>query len=275
MKMLRRLFLYYSLLLSFLIFLSSQFHIKLFFLPVVIYLLIKSGGKIFKSISIVQIFTSRLFLYYNCILVSTLVVGGFLGVKSNTDLIIALFFSPLALYFGVQVLPRRKQALRFTQTIIPEPLPLPITSNKHPEKRHPEGVQALTPNALKGFDTDRRMFLKLVGSAGLGLFILSIFTKKAQAAFFGSVPGPGTVALKDTTGAQIDPAIKQPTDGYKISEVDDSSPAFYGFINKDGAWFIMKEGTAGDFRYTKGAISFTTNWTNRAALTYDYFHNVF
>ena len=109
----------------------------------------------------------------------------------------------------------------------------------------------------------------------ISLFLFSVFTQKAHGAFFGSVPGPGTVSLKDTSGAQIDPAIKTPTDGYKISQIDDSSPAFYGFIDKTGAWFIMKEDSTGAYRYAKGSSSFSTNWTNRAILSYDYFDAIF
>ena len=119
------------------------------------------------------------------------------------------------------------------------------------------------------------MFLKLIGSAGLSLFMFTLFTKRAEAAFFGSVPGPGTVSIKDSAGNKIDPSEKQPTDGYKITELDDSVPAYYGFINKDGAWFIQKEDSNGSYRYTKGPSGFTTSWTNRASLTYDYFDNVF
>lgn len=134
---------------------------------------------------------------------------------------------------------------------------------------------SLEPDRVTNLDIDKRAFIKLIGSAGLSVFLLSIFTKNAQAAFFGSVPGPGTVALKDTTGAQIDPAKHHPTDGYKISQLDDSVPAYYGFTEKGGAWFIMREDASGNYRYAKGASSFSTNWTNRASLTYDYFENVF
>ena len=125
-------------------------------------------------------------------------------------------------------------------------------------------------------DNDRRVFLKIIASAGAGLFMMSVFTKKTHAAFFGSVPGPGTIAVKDSTGAVIDPAIKTPTDGYKISEIDDaSSPAYYGFVDKTGAWFVMKEDSSGAYRYVKGNSNFSSNWTNRASLTYGYFDEIF
>lgn len=126
-------------------------------------------------------------------------------------------------------------------------------------------------------DYDRRQFLKLLGGGSIGLLAMSLFfPQKASAAFFGSAPGPGTVAIKDSSGNQIDPAIKEPTDGYKISELDDtSSPSYYGFLNKDGNWYIAEESASGSYRYIKGASGFTTNWGNRASLSYDTFDNIF
>lgn len=126
-------------------------------------------------------------------------------------------------------------------------------------------------------DLNRRQFLKLLGGSSVGIIALSLFfPQKASAAFFGSVPGPGTVSLKDSSGNQIDPAEKEPTDGYRISEIDDSSlPSYYGFVDKDSNWYIAKEDSSGSYRYVRGASSFSTNWTNRASLTYDYFDSIF
>jgi hypothetical protein len=68
-------------------------------------------------------------------------------------------------------------------------------------------------------------------------------------------------------------------DAYKISDKDDdASPNYYGFVSKNGAWYILKETVlagADTYRYAKGSSDYTTNWTNRASLSYDYYHNVF
>lgn len=59
---------------------------------------------------------------------------------------------------------------------------------------------------------------------------------------------------------------------------DDASPNYYGFTDKEGNWYIMREtisSGADTYRYTKGESNYDTNWTNRASLTYDYFYNVF
>ncbi len=201
----------------------------------------------------------KILTYYSFIIVTLIAVAGFLNAATVSQLIAAILFFPLTLFFWLRVFPKKQSALSLPKEILALK---PITSEEIKHK--------------KEFDMDRRTFIKLIGSAGLSLFFFSVFTKKAEAAFFGSVPGPGTVAIKDTAGTQIDPAQNHPTDGYKIAQLDDSTPAYYGFLNKTGAWFIMKEdSTTGDYRYAKGASGFSTNWTDRASLTYDYFDSVF
>lgn len=207
----------------------------------------------------------KLLIYYSFTLISIMTIIGFLSTTNYAHLASAVLFFPLFLYLLKIIFPRRKKAL-----IIPKQ----ATSKKTSAVVVPKIVEK--PTKLKRrLDVDKRMFIKLIGSAGISMFLLAIFTKKAQGAFFGSVPGPGTVAIKDTSGTQIDPAQHHPTDGYKISELDDSVPAYYGFMNKDENWFIMKEDSSGSYRYANGTSSFSTNWTNRASLGYDYFHNVF
>ena len=61
---------------------------------------------------------------------------------------------------------------------------------------------------------------------------------------------------------------------YKVSDVDDdASPNYFGFMDAAGAWYILKEDTtAKTYRYIAGKTDYTTNWTNRASLTYTYFN---
>lgn len=125
-------------------------------------------------------------------------------------------------------------------------------------------------------DPLKRKFLKIIGGSGLGILLLAIFKpKSAEAAFFGSTPSPGTFALKDDNGNKIDPAIKSPTDAYGVTQIDDSTPAYYGFVNKVGAWYITREDNNGSYRYIKGIGNFSVNWSNRSSLTYDYFDAIF
>lgn len=63
---------------------------------------------------------------------------------------------------------------------------------------------------------------------------------------------------------------------YKASDVDASggggggSPNYYGFLKSNGNWYILKE-EAGAYRYIFGTSGYTTNWTNRASLSYEYY----
>lgn len=188
-------------------------------------------------------------------------IGGFSTVQDVGQLLPAILTFPLLIYFGLAVAPKRTRAI-----LLPKQQVVP--------KKGQEVIETAEVTKLKPFDIDRRAFLKLIGSAGITIFLFSLFTKKAEAAFFGSVPGPGTIALKDSTGTVIDPAKHHPTDGYRISGVDDSSPAFYGFVHKDGDWFIMKEEADGDYLYYKkmaGDDDFATEWPNRGGFVYGYF----
>ena len=211
----------------------------------------------------------QLYIYYNFIICTALVIMGFLGAMSYAQLVSAILFYPLMLYFAYLIIPRNTKAI-----VLPKKEEV---KKKKPDKDKDGEVLELKKEGEEKtkYDIDRRAFIKLIGSAGLSLFLLSIFTKKAQGAFFGSVPGPGTVALKDTTGEKIDPAEKHPTDGYRVADMDDSSPSYYGFTDLDGNWFIIKEDTDGSYKYNKGAVNYTTNWTGRSGLSYDYYDVVF
>ena len=63
-------------------------------------------------------------------------------------------------------------------------------------------------------------------------------------------------------------------DNYKITDIDDdASPNYFGFVDADGGWYILKEDTsAKTYRYATDRSDYTTNWTNRATIDYDYFN---
>jgi virulence-associated protein VapD len=73
--------------------------------------------------------------------------------------------------------------------------------------------------------------------------------------------------------------LEDPLTPYKITDKDDdASPNYFGFTKKDGSWYIMKETVsagADTYRYVAGTEDYTTNWTNRASLSYDYFYATF
>lgn len=264
----------YSIALTIVIFLGSVFFgisnnnllLPAISLPVIAYFL-GSSLKIKRG--------KKITLYYSFILVTVMNIAGFASADSPSQFASAFLFVPITLYFWLQVKPKRNKKLPIEHGMLSIIPGTEISKNDEPEELKKIEDDYPAEKFGKSFELDRRMFLKLIGSAGLSVLMLALFTKKSHAAFFGSVPGPGTVALKDSTGAQIDPAIKHPTDGYRISQLDDSSPAYYGFTEKGGAWFIMKEDSSGNYRYVKGASDFSTNWTGRAGLTYDYYDVIF
>ena len=67
---------------------------------------------------------------------------------------------------------------------------------------------------------------------------------------------------------------------YQVSDVYNSdvsgysgSTNYYGFINSVGHWIILQEiAASGTYRYSSGQSSYSTNWTNRASLTYGYYN---
>jgi hypothetical protein len=158
----------------------------------------------------------------------------------------------------------------------PLPMVAPPISVKSTENTDVETSDEPIKERVAIVDIDKRAFLKMVGSLGLSVFLLSIFNKRTGDIFSGTPQVPETVTLKNSAGDKIDPVERQPTDGYRISEIDNSDTSFYGYTNKDGAWFIMKEDiNTGSFRYTRGDGNFPDNWNNRENFRYDYFSNVF
>lgn len=204
--------------------------------------------------------------FFSLIIASLVVIAAFITATTYTQLTVAVLLYPLLVFLISKTFPGLTQSSSPTKPI----LVTVVTPAVAPVVKSTEQV---TKNVI---DIDKRTFLKLIGGAGISLFLFSIFNKRAENLFFKSLPASGTVALEDSDGKKIDPAQKHPTDGYNISEIDDNIIAYFGFTNKDGSWFIMKEDTnTGSVRYTKANSNFPGNWSNRENLKYDYFDNTF
>ncbi len=235
------------------------------FTLVLIYLIFKKfiSGKISRFIFSIL----NLFCY---LLVAVIWLMNLLVAQSTLQLILGLTFTPLVFFFGLELVNQIKNLISHLNFRLPPTKPTPPP----PEKE-------LTQVQIS--DQSRRQFLKMAGSAGLGLAALTLVNpKKASASFFGSVPGPGTISIKDTGGNKIDPAAKQPTDGYKISKMDDTSSdtySYYGFVDQSGQWYIQRETTSGvgegDFLYCNGVSDFTTAWNDKENQTYESFDTIF
>lgn len=201
----------------------------------------------------------KILIFGSFIAASMLVAVTFVTSTTYTQLAIATLLYPPLVYFAFKCFPHKSYKTYINKPVIAIQ---PVTKSKK------ENVETV--------DIDKRAFLKLIGAAGFSFFIFSIFAKRAESLLFGKAAESGIAVLEDTTGNKINPAERQPTDGYIISEVDNGEFTFYGFVNKNGGWYIMKENPdTGSFRYTKGESNFPGGWNDRKLLNYDYFHNVF
>lgn len=202
----------------------------------------------------------RKFLIYSIFIVASMVeVLMFVTSETYTQLTVAILIYPILFYSGWRLLLRKRKKLRVEE-------PFRVEQPVETTKQDSGGI----------LDIGRRDFIRLIGAAGVSFFLYSIFSKRAEALFFGRSSDPGTTSLIDSKGKSVDPAERQPTDGYVISEIEDSDTPFYGFINKSGSWYIMKvDQDTGSFRYFRGELDFQGNWAKRKRLRYGYFHDVF
>ena len=231
---------------------------QILFIPVTIYLiytlfrqwLTKTPAFQFQGIWL------RILVYYCFIVAETLVAVSFISAHTPPEIISSIIFLPLGIYFFWLIWPRHNRALPLATVPITKPTP--------------------TPHAQINLDLDRRDFLKLLGTAGISIFLYNLlFKRNTTPMFLNNTPSPTPLGLKNAQGEVINPAEKSPTQGYYISQIDDSAISYYGFINHLGQWFIMRQDLDNSYRYIKGDKDFASNWSNRSQLTYDYFDNVF
>lgn len=192
----------------------------------------------------------------------------FVTATTYIQLVIAITLYPLLIFFVFKAFPRQAKA---------QALRKPAISAIEPSAKPAEVIEKTKKGNESVSDIDKRTFLKLIGATGISFFLISIFGRRAESLLFGQnftqTPIPTSNNLRNN---QDSVAAVSPTEGYKISEIDDNIIGYYGFTNPTGEWFIMKEDpNTGSFRYTKGNSDFPGNWNKRENLKYDYFYNVF
>lgn len=200
----------------------------------------------------------KVIIYPSFAIASIFVILVFLTSKTYTQLGIAVvLYLPLA-YFALRVFPRNS----WKTPIFTIQMPARPVQKVHKEKRERIDIA----------DVEKRTFLKLIGAAGISFFVFSLLGRRVDTLLFGKTVDSEINSLGGITGG----SSASPTEGYKISEIDDSVVSYYGFTNKNGGWLIMKEDTEGSsFRYSKGNSDFPAMWKNRESLQYDYFYNLF
>ncbi len=69
---------------------------------------------------------------------------------------------------------------------------------------------------------------------------------------------------------------QHPLEKYQLSDIARGDTEYWGYLDKDGNWYILRfNRSTGARRYTRGNSDYPTNWTSRTSLTYDYFNEVF
>jgi len=210
---------------------------------------------------------SRRTLTYSAFaVVGLMVILMFVTATTYTQLIAAVLLYPLAALFAFQIFVR--QTHKATVEAVKEVVEPVIKKAKIEE-------EVLNRSKVDVVDIDKRTFLKFVGAAGISFFLFSILGRRVDSLLFGRNVNTALTGVGNTGGGPV-ASQRNPTEGYRISEIDDSEYGFYGFINEEGAWFIMKEDVeTGSFRYAKGEANFSTNWKGRHELEYVYFHELF
>lgn len=62
---------------------------------------------------------------------------------------------------------------------------------------------------------------------------------------------------------------------HELSDIDDAgSPAYYGFVDADGGWYI-KRVTSTTVRFVRGSSGYAAAWTGRAGQTYGLYSDIF
>ena len=207
----------------------------------------------------------KVVLTYSSLTIASLVaIAGFITATSYAQLAAASLLYPLLVFFAYKVLPLKAKRPALERPVVEKKTLISSDAKTQEEKRNHVGI----------YDIEKRAFLKLIGATGLSFFLISIFGRRFEALLFGQNAAP-PAPIVSPPGGQTNIATASPTDGYKISEIDNGLVGYYGFTTKDGGWLIMKEDTnSGSFRYTKGVSNFPFNWNNRTNLRYDYFHNL-
>lgn len=207
---------------------------------------------------------TRTLTYSAFAVASILIIFGFVTAQTYSQLGVAVVLYPALIFTAFKIFPRIGWRLR--KITIPKPLKANHDRDETPKPQREPAYVA---------DIDRRTFIKLIGATGVSFFLFSILGRWAEAFFFGRTGQLG-INQQIGSGDQFALAGPSPTDGYKIADIAEGLVTYYGFINKDGAWLIMRNDTNDNsFRYAKDDSNFPGNWANRENLKYDYYYNLF
>jgi hypothetical protein len=208
----------------------------------------------------------NILLIYGSVFGFGLLVIDILAIKSWSHGLLVLLLMPLPIYLGKK-LKEKIGEKKSNKKIIVEKI-----SNK--EEAEIDG---------KIIDYSKRNFLKFLAGSGVASVVMFLFSKKnAHAAFFGNGSGSSSTYIKNSTGEKVDPAESSPTDGFGICDIGTvSTNNYYGYTDKKGRWYILRENAAGNsFQYASllnntGTTAYTNAWSTKTDLTYGNFNDAF
>ncbi len=213
--------------------------------------------------------SEKVLIVYSFLACFFLMIAGIFSARSTNQLLNAFVYLPLVFFFGTKIFHQLNIPL-FKPTVSKKPTAISKAVSSG-EDLSPSDHETQKEVA----DSNKRLFLQLIGTTGLSLLVMALFSRKARDTFLSGGSTLETVGLKDVSGKAINPAERLATDGYSITDIaDDSVPAYYSFVNTGGAWYIMQN-TSGTFRYAKGDSNYSASWDIRDKLRYDYFNKVF
>jgi hypothetical protein len=199
----------------------------------------------------------KVLTYISFAVASIAIVLMFVTAQTYEQLVVAILSYPILAYLSLNLFKKKTRVIQ-TNTL----------------ENPPQAIQVEEEVQSDSFDLDKRAFLKLLGAAGMSFFFFSLFKGRGTPLGLGS--SGGATIIENTSGQKINPAEKKPTDGYYISEIDDGDISFFGYINTEGAWYIMRQDNhSTSIRYVRGESDFAGSWSRRSDLSYDYFHNIF
>ena len=99
----------------------------------------------------------KILTYCTFVIVTLDVIIAFVTARTYPQLVVAIAFYPLLVYFAFKVFPRKRSQVAYKEHLAP--------------------IQPVAENAV---DDDKRAFLKLLGVSGFSLLLYSIFIKRPQ-----------------------------------------------------------------------------------------------
>lgn len=202
--------------------------------------------------------------YFSFVIASGVIILIFITATTYSQLASAVILYPALIFIALKIFPR----IDWGSPKILTPPP--------PKFKHEPQTATLKAQPAYIADVDKRFFIKFIGAAGISFFLFSLLGRRVEDLILGRTGGSGINSLPSTSSNQFGLDGPSPTNGYKISEISEGPITYYGYINQDGAWIIMRQDTnENSFRYQKGSSNFPASWQNRENLKYDYFYKLF